>query len=91
MSVTDWLFPDRVGPKRKAHHALPIGGEFVVDVDSYLARYLHRHIVSPVSLVCADCLEASKHLTLDLCDRILENYSRIGIIFSGRRGFHIAS
>lgn len=33
MSVTEYLFPERVGRKYKAKYAVPIGGEFVVDVE----------------------------------------------------------
>jgi DNA primase catalytic subunit len=50
MSVTDWLFPERVGPKHKARFAVPIGGEFVVDVDSYLKSRPHRHIYDPTPM-----------------------------------------
>ena len=34
MSVLNWLFPDRVCDKRRAKHAYPISGEYVVDIDS---------------------------------------------------------
>jgi DNA primase catalytic subunit len=88
MSVTDWLFPERVGPKRKARNAVPIGGEFFVDVDSYLRHRLHRHFKSACG-VCEGCLEISKHIALEVCDEILENYSNLVVVFSGRRGFHI--
>ena len=89
MSVTDWLFPERVGPKHKARSAVPIGGEFAIDVDSYLGRRAHRHSISPVTGVCEGCLEVSKHLALELCDRVLDHYSRVQVVFSGRRGFHV--
>jgi hypothetical protein len=89
MSATDWLFPERVGPKHKARFAVPIGGEFVVDVDSYLKSRPHRHVYDPLWKVCEGCLAISRDLGLTLCDRILENYSQIEIVFSGRRGFHV--
>jgi hypothetical protein len=38
MSVMNWIFPERVGLKRKARHAYPIGGEYVVDLDTGSAR-----------------------------------------------------
>lgn len=37
-SVIEYLFPERVGRKYKAKYAVPIGGEFVVDVDSFIRR-----------------------------------------------------
>ena len=33
-SVLDWFFPERVGMKCKANHALPVVGEYVVDIDA---------------------------------------------------------
>jgi hypothetical protein len=66
MSVMDWLFPERVGLKRKARYAVPLGGEFVVDVDSYFRSRPHRHIREPVWNVCLGCLEISKDLALTL-------------------------
>ena len=64
-------------------------GEFVVDVDSYFRSRPHRHIKDPVWNICHGCLEISRDLALQICDRILENHSDIQIVFSGRRGFHI--
>jgi len=43
-SVLDWLFPERVGKKYMAKYAVPVGGEYVVDVDSYVFKRRHRHV-----------------------------------------------
>jgi hypothetical protein len=87
MSITDYLFPERVGRKYKAKYAVPMGGEFVVDVDSYLYQRIHRHFMDSQLEVCAGYLEISKHLALDICDHIAANYRNVQIVFSGRRGF----
>lgn len=88
-SVLDWLFPERVGRKCKAKYAVPVGGEYVVDVDSYVSGLKHRHIRMGSSWVCYDCLKISKELAIQACEAIEEYYSKIAIVFSGRRGFHI--
>jgi hypothetical protein len=89
MSITDYLFPERVGRKYKAKYAVPMGGEFVVDVDSRLRSRSHGHFIDPRLEVCAGCLEISKHLALEICDHIAANYRNVQIVFSGRRGFHL--
>jgi DNA primase catalytic subunit len=81
------LLPERVGKKYKAKYAVPIGGEYVFDVDSYNVWVPHNHIKSRP--VCLECLYVSKKLTLHICDAIEENYTDIQIVFSGKRGFHI--
>jgi DNA primase catalytic subunit len=88
-SVLDWLFPDRVGVKSKAKYAFPIGGEYVVDVDSYVFRRRHRHVLDGCSGVCIECLMVSRDLTIQACEAIERYYSNIAVVFSGRRGFHI--
>jgi hypothetical protein len=88
-SVLDWLFPERVGKKHKARYAVPVGGEYVVDVDSYVFRRRHRHFNVGPSGVCIECLQTSKALAVQACEAIEEYYSDIAIVFSGRRGFHI--
>ena len=74
MSITDYLFPERVGRKYKAKYAVPMGGEFVVDVDSFMRKRGHHHSWHPQYEVCEGCLDISKHLTLELCDRIASNH-----------------
>jgi len=88
-SVLDWLFPERVGKKYKAKYAVPVGGEYVVDVDSYVFKRRHRHVRVGLSGVCYECLQISKALTVHACEAIEEYYMDIAIVFSGRRGFHI--
>lgn len=89
MSVLNWLFPERVGRKTKANYAVPIGGEYVIDVDSHVIHRYHRHDCSQLWGVCRDCIEISKALTISACDTIEWYYSKIAIVFSGKRGFHI--
>jgi len=43
MSVLNWLMPERVAEKEKANKAYPIGGEYVIDVDSHLFWRSHYH------------------------------------------------
>ena len=88
MSVLDWLMPERVGEKEKANHAYPIGGEYVIDIDSYLFWRPHYHHIDRDG-VCVGCLRVSKEATLRLLEKIDENYSDLHVVFSGKRGFHI--
>jgi len=88
-SVLDWLFPERVGKKYKAKYAVPVGGEYVVDVDSYVLGLRHKHVRIGASKVCIECLKISRELAIQACEAIEEYYSKIAIVFSGRRGFHI--
>lgn len=87
MSVLDYLFPERVASKGRLD-TYPIGGELVVDVDSYLYRRPHVDSLDN-RLVCEECLEASRQMTLEVGDEIGRYYSRFGVVFSGRRGFHL--
>jgi DNA primase catalytic subunit len=86
-SVLDCLFPERVGKKYKANYAVPIGGEYVFDVDGNNVWIPHSH--DSLNPVCRECLFNSKMITLQILDAMEENYSKIQIVFSGRRGFHI--
>ncbi len=49
MSITEYLFSEQMGRKYKAKYAVPIGGEFVIKVDSRLRRRIHNHFIDPVS------------------------------------------
>ena len=89
MSVMDYLRPQLVGPRRNFKNALPVQGAFVADIDSYMVSIGHDHYLDPTWVVCVGCLQKSKAMTLRLCDRILEDYSNIQIVFSGKRGFHV--
>lgn len=85
----NYLFPERVGKKYKANYAVPINGEYVVDVDSYLLHRWHKHNPSKSWKVCKECLESAKHLTIQACQRLEEYYSDLSVVFSGKNGFHI--
>jgi DNA primase catalytic subunit len=88
-SVLNWLFPERVGKKYKAKYCIPLNGEYVIDVDSYLVLFKHNHKVDDHWYVCNECLEMSKRLTLQLCMVIQKYYSKIAIVFSGCASFHV--
>lgn len=90
MSVLDWLFPERVGKKYKGQYARPVGGEYAVDVDSYVSRKRHHHFFySDIREICFECIEIARQATIQACEKIEEYYSDIAIVFSGKRGFHI--
>ena len=88
-SVLDWLFPECVGAKHRARYAVPIGGEYVVDVDDTSFRIPHHHRYDRHHGVCYGCLLNSQKITLHIVEQIAKNYSNILIVFSGQRGFHI--
>ena len=87
MSVLDYLFPERVSGKDRTD-CYPVGGELLVDVDSYLFRRPHLHAFDNHH-VCEGCLEISRRLALEAADEIGRYYTDMAVIFSGRRGFHI--
>jgi len=87
MSVLSWLFPERVGGRRKANNALPLDGTFLLDLDVKTERF-HHHTLTRDG-VCEGCLRLAKFNTLRACDVIEENYQDYAIIFSGRKGFHV--
>jgi len=88
-SVLDWLFPERVGKKYKANYAVPISGEYVVDVDSYVIHKWHNHFYHKIWNVCRECVQIAKEITINACIQIEQYYSDIAIVFSGKNGFHI--
>jgi DNA primase catalytic subunit len=88
-SVLNWLFPERVGKKYKARYCVPLNGEYVVDVDSYLMPFRHKHKVDNHGYVCPQCLEMSRRLTLQFCEVIRKYYSKMAVVFSGCQGFHV--
>ena len=90
MSVMDWLRPEQVGKKQTANHALPIGGQYVVDVDHYVICAWHNHYFqSSLTKICLGCLEKARRLAVDVCERIERYYSDVAVVFSGARGFHV--
>jgi hypothetical protein len=88
-SVLNWLFPERVGKKYKATYCLPLNGEYVIDVDSYLVGFRHVHRVDEHWFVCPECLDMAKRIALQLCEVIHQYYRKIAIVFSGCAGFHV--
>ncbi|MDH5686337.1 MAG: hypothetical protein OEZ48_00505 [Candidatus Bathyarchaeota archaeon] len=86
-SVLDWLFPERVGRKYKANHALPLGGQYIFDVDSHNVWASHNH--HNRGAVCPGCLHNAKFFTIHVCEAIEQNHSNLMIVFSARKGFHI--
>jgi len=78
-----------VGKKYKAQYCLPLNGEYVVDVDSYMMFFKHEHKLDPEWRVCQECLGVSKRLTLQVCEAVEKYYSKLAIVFSGRLGFHV--
>jgi hypothetical protein len=87
MSALNWLMPERVACKKASSVAYPVGGEYVVDIDSYMNHHPHDHRL--VDGVCEGCLRDSRDLTAMFLDRIEENYRDIRVVFSGKSGFHI--
>ena len=88
MSALNLLMPERVGDKRASVGAYPIGGEYVIDIDSYLNYKKHTHRTTEAR-ICEGCLENSKQLTERFIDEVRENYRNLRIVFSGKNGFHI--
>ena len=89
MSVLNWLFPERISKKYKARYCIPLNGEYVIDVDSYLVAFKHKHKVDDHWFVCEECLDMSKRLTLQLCEIIRQYYSKMAVVFSACAGFHV--
>ena len=88
MSVLNWLMPERVGTKKASKRAYTVGGEYVLDIDSYLRHAPHGHRTEPEGF-CYDCLRNIKKLTENALDAVTENYNDVRVVFSGKRGFHI--
>ena len=88
-SVLNWLFPERVGKKYKARYCIPLNGEYVIDVDSYIGVHAHIHRYSKEWGVCERCLNMSRLLTLHLIETLEKYYRNFAVVFSGRSGFHV--
>jgi len=88
MSVMNWLMPERVGTKKASRIAYPVGGEYVLDIDSYLRYAPHGHRTEPEGF-CFSCLENIKELTERALDAVSQNYNDVRMVFSGKRGFHV--
>jgi DNA primase catalytic subunit len=87
--VLNWLFPERVGKKYKARYCIPLNGEYVIDIDSYMAYFAHIHRYNKEWLICERCLSTTKFLTLHILEVLEKYYSKLAVVFSGRSGFHI--
>jgi hypothetical protein len=61
----------------------------VIDVDSYLVGFKHKHKVDDHWYVRNECLGMSKRIALQLCETIHKYYSKMAIVFSGCEGFHV--
>jgi DNA primase catalytic subunit len=88
MSVLNWLFPDRVGEKQRAKHAYPISGEYLVDINANSVWRYHPSC-NMHKKICLPCLRLAKEATIEVLEKNEENYSKINIVFSGHRGFHV--
>ena len=87
MSVLNFLFTEN-SEKSKYKTAIPVDGEYVVNIDSYLCKETHRH-TTEVEGVCLGCLVQTKNQTQSLLDRIEDHYGDIHIVFNGKSGFNI--
>ena len=81
MSDMNWLMPERVGIKMASRRAYPVGGEYVLDIDSYLSYAPHGHSTEPEGF-CYGCLGNIKELTERALDSISENYYDVRVVFN---------
>jgi DNA primase catalytic subunit len=86
-SLARYLFPWRVGPLYRLHRAYPMGTDFGVDVDGYMARLPLRRLVR--ASLFEDEVEHARALALEALDAVRANYSRVRAVFTGRRGYQI--
>jgi hypothetical protein len=88
-SALNWARPWVVRSKSKSYKAYPFRtGEYVVDIDSYLAYQPHSHWTRN-NEPCSGCTQNAYDLTLKVLERVEENYGDIRVVFSGRQGFHV--
>jgi len=86
-SLARYLFPWRVGPIYRLHRAYPMGTDFGVDVDGYMAGLPLRRLVR--SAFFEDEVEHARLLALEALDAVRQNYARVRAVFTGRRGYQI--
>jgi DNA primase catalytic subunit len=86
-SLARYLFPWRVGPLYRLHRAYPMGTDFGVDVDGYMARLPLRRLVH--GSFFEDEIEHARLLALDALDAVRQNYSKVRAVFTGRRGYQL--
>ena len=61
----------------------------MIDVDSYLMLFKHKHEVDDHWFVCEECLDMANRTNLQLCEIIQKCCAKIAIVFSGCAGFHV--
>ena len=88
MSVLDYLQPEKVLSKDRTLKAYPVGGSFVLDIDSYMNYQKHRHFTEPEG-ICLGCLGQAQELTIKMLDLVERDYKYTDVTFSGHHGFHV--
>jgi len=86
-SLARYLFPWRVGPIYRLHRAYPMGTDFGVDVDGYMAGLPLRRLVR--ASFFEDEVEHARALALEALDAVRQNYARVKAVFTGRRGYQL--
>jgi DNA primase catalytic subunit len=86
-SLARYLFPWRVGPLYRLHHAYPLGTDFGIDVDGYMARLPLRRLVK--ASFFEDEVEHARLLALEALGAVRQNYSEVKAVFTGRRGYQL--
>jgi DNA primase catalytic subunit len=87
VSLARYLFPWRVGPLYALHRAYPMGTDFGVDIDGYMARLPLQRCVARG--FCEDEVEYARQLALEALDALRQNYTSIKTVFTGRRGYQL--
>ncbi len=88
-SVVRFLMPERVSDIRSLRKAYPLGGPFFLDIDAWMVPTgdgLRRLRSGEVLLAT---VEYALRRALHALDLIYENHSRVRVVFSGWKGFHI--
>jgi DNA primase catalytic subunit len=86
-SLARYLFPWRVGPLYRLHKAYPLGTDFGIDIDGYMAGLPLRRLVR--ASFFEDEVEHARLLALEALDAVKRNYSTVKAVFTGRRGYQI--
>jgi DNA primase catalytic subunit len=86
-SLARYLFPWRAGPIYRLHRAYPLGTDFGVDIDGYMAGLPLRRLVR--SAFFEDEVEHARLLALEALDAVKRNYSKVKTVFTGRRGYQL--
>ena len=86
-SLARYLFPWRVGPLYRLHKAYPLGTDFGIDIDGYMAGLPLRRLVR--ASFFEDEVEHARLLALEALDAVKRNYSTVKTVFTGRRGYQI--